>query len=61
MGDLFGGGGSPEVAYDPVEVVDDKKKASSQRSKLLKTAAGISGEELQAGQTTKRDPIFGNA
>lgn len=61
MGDLFGGGGSPEVAYEPTEVVADKKSASGQRSKLLKTAAGIAGEELQAGQTSKRNSIFGNA
>jgi hypothetical protein len=60
MGNLFGGKDEPEVDYTPVEIVDDKKKASAQRSQLLRTAAGISGEELQSGQTTKRENIFGN-
>ena len=59
-GDLFGGG-SPEVDYEPTEVVDDQKKSKTLRSMLLKTAGGIKGEELAGGQTAKRDTIFGNA
>ena len=60
MGDLFGGG-SPEVDYQPTEVVEDQKKTKTLRSALLRTAGGIQGQELASGQTTRRNTIFGNA
>ena len=41
-------------------LLTDKDKSSRTRSRLLATSGGISGEELEAGSTTKRDSIFGN-
>lgn len=61
--DLIGGKKkSPEVSTTAdADILADQKKATAQRSKLLKTAAGLEGEELMSGQTTRRDSVFGNA
>lgn len=61
MGDLFGGGKSPEVQTSAVQdIEEEQKKAKKGRSALFATEGGILGQEVQAGQITKRDTIFGN-
>ena len=61
MGNLFGGSkSSPSVDYSPVETVEEKKKAKTNRSALLATPGGIQGEEIMAGGTSKRSTLFGN-
>lgn len=61
--DLFGRKNkSPKVSTNAdADILADQKKTTAQRSKLLKTAAGLEGEELMSGQTTRRDSVFGNA
>jgi hypothetical protein len=60
--DVFKKKESPQVQTSASEdVAADQKKAAAQRSRLLATSGGISGAELEAGTTTKRDSIFGNA
>lgn len=64
MSDFFGGifGKNDEVDTSSADatVDEDEKKAKAIRSALYETAGGSSGQELTAGQTQKRDTLFGN-
>jgi hypothetical protein len=56
-----GGTKAPVTSTAPVEQVDEeKKKAKKLRSALLETPGGIVGAELQPGQVSQRDTLFGN-
>lgn len=56
------GGSSPKVQTVASEkpVVEDARKAKKARSALLETAGGVMGQEVQAGQTSTRQTLFGN-
>ncbi len=59
LGALFGG--SPKTSAAPVQQTEeDKKKAKKAKQQVLATQGGIRGEELQAGQTSTTDNLFGN-
>jgi len=60
MSFLFGSKKDSKVDYEPVQIRDDKKKLKRARSALFMTQGGAMGQELQSGDVTPRDTIFGN-
>ncbi len=52
---------SPKTAPTAaIEVASAKKKTSRNRSALLETAGGVSGEEITAGGVSGRNTLLGN-
>lgn len=58
MGGFFGGGGKVESTA-PV-VTEEEKKAKKVRSALYATEGGVQGQELAAGEVSKRNTLLGN-
>lgn len=55
------GGDKPKAAAAPVaETQDAARKAAASRSKLLETAGGATGEELNPDDVQKRKTLLGN-
>lgn len=58
---LLGKTKSPTVSQAPLQSTEaEQKKAKAARSALLQTEGGITGMELQPGEVSKRDTLFGN-
>jgi len=61
-------GGAPKAAPPPPvstgaatkEAQIDEKKNKRRRANLFRTEGGVSGEELEPDETTRRSTIFGN-
>lgn len=62
MGDflssMFGGGS--KVASTADTVTEEERKAKKARSALYATESGVTGQELTAGNVSKRDTLLGN-
>jgi hypothetical protein len=54
------GGGAGSVDYSTKETEADQKKFKKVRSALFQTEGGSQGQELQLGETKKRETLFGN-
>jgi len=60
LSSLFGGKAPTVSTAAPVELEKERKKARRSRVALLETEGGIRGEELQPGQVSTRNTLFGN-
>lgn len=59
LGALFGS--TPKTSAAPVQQTEEeKRKAKKARQQVLATKGGVTGQELQPGQTSKTDNLFGN-
>jgi len=58
LSSIFGGGS--KVESTAATVTEEERKANKARNALYATESGVSGQELQAQDVSKRNTLLGN-
>lgn len=61
IGAIIGGGKSPKASSQPAQdTTEAQRKAKDSRAALFATEGGVAGQELNPGQVSRRQTLFGN-